>query len=124
MTDAPSPTTSPPTFDDDIAPPLFEYAGPMAWRFDLTAYDDVKANAAIIYSNIQFGSPPGPGLPPSAPNMPPPPYPPFEQSYIDLFGQWIQAGCPESAAAAPAPAKMLGAVRTPLPGPRVRRKVG
>lgn len=123
MTDAPSQPTPPPTFEDDIAPPLFEYVGPMAWRFDLSSYDDVKANAKIIYGQIQYGPPPGPGLPPAAPGMPPPPYPPFEQSYIDLFGKWIQAGCPKTAADAP-PAMMLSASRSPLPGPRPRRKTG
>ncbi|HYE27180.1 MAG TPA: hypothetical protein VEA61_02950 [Allosphingosinicella sp.] len=121
MTDTPSP----PTFDDDIAPPLFEYAGPMAWRLDLTSYDDVKANAAIIYGQIQYGPSPGPGLPPAAPGMPPPPFPPFDQSYIDLFGQWIKNGCPKSASDSPPVAPLaLGAQIEPQPRPSVRRKTG
>ncbi len=74
------------TFDDDIMPVLKQYAGPMAWRFDLTAYDEVKASAALIYARISsVGAP-----------MPPPPFPRLPQAFIDQFKAWMDAGCPQN----------------------------
>jgi hypothetical protein len=54
----------------------------MAWRFGLTTYDDVKANAMLIYSRMTNLSAP----------MPPPPYPPFTPEQIALFNQWMLDG--------------------------------
>jgi hypothetical protein len=72
------------SFADDIAPTLFKYRGQMAWRLDLASYDDVKANAAIISDQIT-GNPPG---------MPPPPFDPFPQSFVDAFNTWMTTGFP------------------------------
>jgi hypothetical protein len=72
------------SFANDIAPTLFKYRGQMAWRFDLASYADVKANAAIIQGQIT-GNPPG---------MPPPPFDPFPQSFVDAFNTWITNGFP------------------------------
>jgi hypothetical protein len=72
------------SFADDIAPTLFKYRGQMAWRLDLASYDDVKANAAIIQGQIT-GNPPG---------MPPPPFDPFPQSFVDAFNTWMTADFP------------------------------
>jgi hypothetical protein len=70
------------SFANDIAPTLFKYRGQMAWRLDLASYADVKANAAII-SNQITGNPPG---------MPPPPFDPFPQSFVDAFNTWMTTG--------------------------------
>jgi hypothetical protein len=72
------------SFAEDIAPVFLQYRAQMMWRFDLTRYDDVKGNAAIINAMIQ---------PPSA--MPPPPFPPFSADFITLFGLWIDQHCPQ-----------------------------
>ena len=45
-------------------------------------YEDVKMNAEIIYGMI------------STQSMPPPPFPPYTADQIDLFKQWMDAGCP------------------------------
>ncbi len=52
------------------------------WRFDLTKFDDVKANAAAIYGQI------------STQQMPPPPFPPLTEKQISLFKAWRDANCP------------------------------
>jgi hypothetical protein len=70
------------SFANDIAPTLFKYRGQMAWRLDLASYDDVKANAAIIQGQIT-GNPPG---------MPPPPFDPFPQAFVDAFNTWMTTG--------------------------------
>ena len=72
------------SFANDIAPTLFKYRGQMAWRLDLASYDDVKANAEIIIGLI-IGDPP---------QMPPPPFDPFPQSFIDAFTNWMNQGYP------------------------------
>jgi len=72
------------SFANDIAPTLFKFRGQMAWRFDLASYDDVKANAAIIIEFIS-GDPPG---------MPPPPFDPFPQTFVDAFTTWANTGYP------------------------------
>jgi hypothetical protein len=72
------------SFANDIAPTLFKYRGQMAWRLDLASYEDVKANAEIIMGQIT-GDPPG---------MPPPPFDPFPQSFIDTFTTWMNQGYP------------------------------
>jgi hypothetical protein len=72
------------SFADDIAPTLFKYRGQMAWRLDLASYDDVKANAAIIQAQIA-SNPPG---------MPPPPFDPFPQTFVDAFNTWMTTDFP------------------------------
>ena len=54
----------------------------MRWRLDLTNYDDVKTNAALIAENIQ----PGGGMPPS-------PFSPLTEAQIALFTAWVNDGC-------------------------------
>ena len=81
-------TVPAPSFANDIAPILFKYRGQMAWRLDLASYDDVKANAQIILENITYS----PGNPP---NMPPPPFSPFPQAFVDQFQAWVNAGYPQ-----------------------------
>jgi len=70
------------SFANDIAPMFKPFDVNMAWRFGLTSYDDVKANATLIYSRLTNISSP----------MPPPPYPPFTQEQIALFNQWMLEG--------------------------------
>jgi hypothetical protein len=72
------------SFANDIAPTLFKFRGQMAWRFDLSSYDDVKANAQIISGQLT-SDPPG---------MPPPPFDPFPKTFTDAFIAWIAAGFP------------------------------
>jgi len=72
------------SFANDLAPTLFKYRGQMAWRFDLANYNDVRANAAIISEFIS-----GP-----QPMMPPPPFDPFPQTFIDAFTTWMNTGYP------------------------------
>jgi hypothetical protein len=73
------------SFARDVAPFLAPYRDNMIWRFDLTDYETVKANAALIYGQI---SPAGESL------MPPPPVPPIRPSDIALFNSWMTEGCP------------------------------
>jgi len=70
------------SFAQDIAPMFKPFDVNMAWRFGLTTYDDVKANAMLIYSRMTNLSSP----------MPPPPYPPFSAEQIALFNQWMLDG--------------------------------
>jgi hypothetical protein len=72
-----------PTFTTDIRPYFSQYLGQMRWRFDLTDYDQVKANAAMIYDRIQSKS------------MPPPPFPPFPDMLSTNFKTWMDNGFPE-----------------------------
>lgn len=73
------------SFANDIMPILYKYQGQMMWRFDMADYDNVKANAEIIYGMIT-GDPPG---------MPPPPYPPLGQAFVATFKSWMDQGCPQ-----------------------------
>jgi len=68
------------SFQKDIVPMFYEFRGPMLWRLDLTKYEDVKANASMIYNQI------------SAANMPPPPFPAFTAKQMQLFQQWMTEG--------------------------------
>ncbi|HEY0130099.1 MAG TPA: hypothetical protein VGB57_01755 [Allosphingosinicella sp.] len=74
-----------PSFANDIAPMFSDYQAQMAWRFDLTSYDDVKANARIIYNVIYWDKNGGP-------QMPPGPFPPFPSDFVQLFANWIDTG--------------------------------
>jgi hypothetical protein len=70
------------SFAQDIAPMFQQFDVNMAWRFGLTNYDDVKANAALLYARMTSLSSP----------MPPLPYPPFTAEQIELFNQWMLDG--------------------------------
>jgi hypothetical protein len=72
------------SFEKDIVPIFRQFRGSMMWRFDLTRFDDAKANAAMIYSQISS----------NPPQMPPPPFPPLTKSQIALFRQWMDSGFP------------------------------
>ena len=45
------------SFSSDIAPLFNQFTGQMMWRFDLTNYDQVRANAQTIYGRINGGTP-------------------------------------------------------------------
>jgi len=68
------------SFSTDIQPLFNQFKGQMMWRFDLTNYDQVKANAQIIYGQI------------SSNGMPPPPFDPLTLEQIQLFQQWMTEG--------------------------------
>ena len=40
------------SFANDIMPLFNQFKGQMMWRFDLTNYDQMKANASIILNRI------------------------------------------------------------------------
>jgi hypothetical protein len=72
------------SFQKDLVPIFHQFRASMMWRFDLTKYEDVKANSAAILTNI-------------VPNggMPPPPFPPLTDEQVNLFRQWIAENFPE-----------------------------
>ena len=70
------------SFSNDIMPLFNQFSGQMMWRFDLTNYDQVRANAQVIYGRIN-----GDGGP-----MPPPPFDPLTTEQIQLFQQWMAEG--------------------------------
>ena len=70
------------SFKTDIAPMFAPFRANMMWRFDITDYDTVQANAALISGQIGTSS------------MPPAPLPPFSPDQIALFEQWRTEGCP------------------------------
>jgi hypothetical protein len=72
----------PVSFANDIQPLFKQFQGPMMWRLDLTSYDTVKANAALIYGQI------------STQSMPPPPFDPLTAAQIATFQAWMNAGYP------------------------------
>jgi hypothetical protein len=74
------------SFANDIVPVFRQFRGSMMWRFDLTKYDDVKANAQAIYSQIS--------TPPNLGGMPPAPYPPLTKEQIAAFKSWMDQGFP------------------------------
>jgi hypothetical protein len=53
----------------------------MLWRLDLTNYEDVKANASLLYTQL------------STQQMPPSPYNSFSNDQVALFQSWIAQGC-------------------------------
>jgi hypothetical protein len=73
------------TFGTNIRPLFNQFKGQMMWRFDLTSYDHVKANAQIIYDRIADPDLFGP--------MPPPPFDPLSPDQIQLFRLWMDQGC-------------------------------
>jgi hypothetical protein len=81
------------SFAKDIGPMFYNYAPQMAWRFDLSSYENVKTNAALIQNYIT-PTPAGGGNPAQPPQMPPPPYPPLSDADVALFAQWVSEQCP------------------------------
>ena len=74
--------TTPVSFEQDIKPILQQYAGQMMWRFDLTNYETMKANAEAINYQIQNKM------------MPPQPWDgQLTDAQIDLIDQWVKGGC-------------------------------
>ena len=69
------------SFKGEILPIFDAFKGEMMWRFDLTNYDHVKANANLIYSRINVGG-----------GMPPTPFPPLTIEQIQLFQRWMEEG--------------------------------
>ena len=67
------------SFETDIKP-LFRYKDVNSMRgwFDLSNYDDVKANSAAIFNRIEEGSMPCDG--------------PWEESKVNLFRAWMDGG--------------------------------
>ena len=72
------------SFQKDLVPIFHQFRASMMWRFDLTRYEDVKANAAAILTNIQPNG-----------GMPPPPFPPLTAEQVSLFQAWINEGFPK-----------------------------
>lgn len=70
------------SFGKDIAPLFNQFRASMMWRLDLTDYEQVKANAAMVLTQIQNG-------------MPPPPYPPLTKEQVAMFQAWINQGFPK-----------------------------
>jgi len=70
------------SFETDIRPIFAPYQERMAWRFDLTSYQAVMANAQTISDRISGGG------------MPPPPFDPLTPEQIALFQTWMSDGCP------------------------------
>lgn len=70
------------SFEKDIVPIFRQFRGSMTWRLDLTKFDDVKSNAAMIYNQI------------STKQMPPTPFPPLTQQQVALFKVWMDSGFP------------------------------
>lgn len=71
------------SFERDIRPMFAPFAAAMMWRFDLTNYTAVMANAQHIYERIST-----PGNP-----MPPPPFPMLTAAQIQRFQDWMNDGC-------------------------------
>jgi hypothetical protein len=71
------------TFSNDIMPLFNQFRGQMMWRFDLTNYEHVSANAETILNRINGANGP----------MPPPPFDPLTPDQVKLFQQWIADGC-------------------------------
>lgn len=70
------------SFASDIAPLFTQFRAQMLWRLDLTNYDQVKANATIIWQQIATQS------------MPPPPFPPLTTQQIATFQLWMNENYP------------------------------
>ncbi len=74
------------SFEKDIVPLFIQFRSSMMWRLDLTKFEDVKANATMIYTQVT----PNQGIV----NMPPPPYPPLTKEQRGLFKSWMDEGFP------------------------------
>jgi hypothetical protein len=69
------------SFEADIRP-LFrpQDVEEMSWAFDLSSYEDVRANAEAIYQRLADGSMPCDG--------------PWDDAQVQRFREWIDAGAP------------------------------
>ena len=74
------------SFQNDIMPLFKQYQANMAWRFDITDYETVRANAQMIFDRLANVD--GLGF------MPPPPMDPFSQDQIAMFKAWMDSGFP------------------------------
>lgn len=70
------------SFANDIQPIFTQFRGQMLWRLDLTSYDQVKANAQLIYNRITSTTDP----------MPAAPFDPLTKEQIDTFNAWMNGG--------------------------------
>ncbi|HET9627258.1 MAG TPA: hypothetical protein VFP84_38120 [Kofleriaceae bacterium] len=70
------------SFARDIRPMFEPFAAAMMWRFDLTDYTAVMANASTITGRIADGG-----------GMPPPPFPPLTAAQVQQFKDWVSQGC-------------------------------
>lgn len=71
-----------PTWEDDIKEMFTEIdIDHMSFMFDLSSYEEVKANAEVIHDSVSHGR-----MPPGDP---------WPQSQVDTFKAWMDAGCPE-----------------------------
>lgn len=76
----------PTSFANDIKPIFGPFRANMLWRFDLTDYDQVKANAAVIQVYITADA---------SSRMPPANYGnPLTAQQLALFQDWINEGYP------------------------------
>jgi hypothetical protein len=73
------------SFARDIAPMLAPYRQEMLWRFDLAAYEAVKANSGLIYGRLTGAA---------GNTMPPAPISPLGAAEIATFKAWIEEMCP------------------------------
>lgn len=74
------------SFESDIKPLFAQFVGEMRWRLDLTRYEDVRANAQMIYTYIRSADPDG--------RMPPPPFDPLTIDQVAQFKTWMDEGFP------------------------------
>ena len=72
------------SFESEIKPLFAQFVGEMRWRLDLTRYEDVCANAPMIYAKIRSADPDG--------RMPPPPFDPLTIEQIACFKTWMDEG--------------------------------
>ena len=77
------------SFQNDIAPMFSEFQSHMRWRFNLLDYENVKANAEMIYGRISVTETITGTVP-----MPPPPFTPLTTTQVGKFRQWMDEGCP------------------------------
>jgi hypothetical protein len=77
------------SFEKDIMPLFNQFRARMIWRFDLTKYEDVKGNAALILQHIDYYSLSNAGNA----DMPPPPFTPLTQEQVATYQAWIDQGC-------------------------------
>lgn len=74
------------SFANDIQPIFAQFVAQMRWRFDLTRYEDVRENSAMIYAFISSSDPDG--------RMPPPPFEPLTDAQVSQFKTWMDTGYP------------------------------
>jgi hypothetical protein len=74
------------SFANDIKPLFAQFVGEMRWRLDLTRYEDVRANAQLIYTFIRSADPDG--------RMPPAPFEPLSLEQVAQFKRWMDEGFP------------------------------